>query len=91
MTQTSKLPGEPHFNIPLSAKLFRLVTLKDGWDSYDGKPPTKEALKAIESIQVVPNSDGGVQFEFVIDGETHELKFGPDGNMSLWRTTTHRI
>lgn len=59
-----------------------LLSLRDGWDSYDGKPITKEAMLAVDSVSVVPCSDGGLQLELHRDGFDIEICIGPDGRIA---------
>jgi hypothetical protein len=58
-----------------------LSELKDDWDSYGGKSPTREALasarKCLSSIHVAPMSDGGLQ----IDLGNAEVVIAPDGKV----------
>ena len=60
----------------------QLRSLKPGWDSYGGKPITEEAIAAVDTLAVVPCSNGGVQIEMHRDGWDFEVYFGPDGKMT---------
>lgn len=59
-----------------------LSDLKDGWDSYNGKAPTTEALTTaracLAGIHVSPLSDGGLQ----IDLGDAEVVIDPHGKIA---------
>jgi hypothetical protein len=60
-------------------KFAKLATLKAGWDSYGAPPISAEAIQRarrwLESVHVVPTSDGGVQIEWNRDGVEVEVYF----------------
>jgi hypothetical protein len=59
----------------------RLAKLKDDWDSYGGKAPTKEAMEAVRrclsNISVYPMGDGGIQ----IDLDDGAIVITPEGKV----------
>ncbi len=57
----------------------KLAELKDGWDSYGGKPITTAAILALESFSVVPCSDGGIDLVSYRDGLELSIEIQPDG------------
>lgn len=61
------------------AKVADLAGLGHNWDSYGAAPPTNEALAILRNTAVVPTKDGGVQFEWHVNGWEVELEFGFDG------------
>ena len=63
-------------------KLEELAMLKDGWDSYDGKAPTAEAMKTVSYFTTVPLSNGGLQVEVHAGGADVEIEIDPDGNIN---------
>ena len=48
--------------------LTEVAKLQDGWDSYGGKAPTRQAIESatalLTRIQPVPTSDGGLQLDY---------------------------
>ncbi len=73
---------------PELASIRRLAALRYGWDSHDGIAPTHESMNAARRAvyalrehppQVVPTSNGGVQFEWHEVGVDIEFELGPDG------------
>ncbi|HMA19537.1 MAG TPA: hypothetical protein VKO87_01975, partial [Gemmatimonadaceae bacterium] len=69
-------PASPSKNIVRGLEGMR--DLKDGWDTYDGKKPTEAAIAAVESMQAVPVSSGGIQLDW---GEFQSVEIGPDGKV----------
>lgn len=76
----------PEQAIVWDRKLTELSRLEKGWDSYDAKPPTPEALRAARGFLdglglawIVPCSDGGVQVEWHVNGVDVEVTFQPNG------------
>jgi hypothetical protein len=70
----------------LNAKLDSFLTLKNGWDGYGGKAPTKKVVEKAKEIasllpihnwQAVPASNNSIQLEF------HNLEFDLEIYISL--------
>jgi hypothetical protein len=66
----------------------QLDSLTDGWDSYEGRAITKEAMTAAtralialrdHAPSIVPTAQGGVQLEWHVARVDMEIEFGPDG------------
>jgi hypothetical protein len=65
----------------LDARLAELAQLKPNWDSYGGKPPTKEALAVAERLTFTPTSDGGILVELSVPDTWAELLITPEGHI----------
>lgn len=66
-----------------------LLALEKDWDSYGGERITAEAIHVVRNGAVVPRTDGGVTFEWHINGWDVELDFGPDGvPVCYWQERT---
>lgn len=59
-----------------------LSALGEGWDSYDGKPITNEAIATVEQIAAVPLGSGGIQLELHRDGFDIEICIAADGRIA---------
>ncbi|HXE71465.1 MAG TPA: hypothetical protein VNO81_02300 [Candidatus Nitrosotenuis sp.] len=69
---------------------------EEGWDSYDGRPLTKEALRkglavlafieayGLPAPFVAPTSSGGILFEWQREDIDAQLEVGPGGEVSLY-------
>lgn len=53
--------------------------LRTNWDGYGARPVSEEALNVMRSTGCCPLVDGGVQFEWHVNGWTTEIEFGSDG------------
>jgi len=63
-----------------------LLELKEGWDTYSGKPISKKSLDAareflLKHVNIIPCSSGGVQIEWHCHGIDLELMFDADGKL----------
>jgi len=64
-----------------TAALESLKELMPGWDGYDGKPTTKEAIDTATYMTVCPHSNGGLQIEMHAGGVDIEIEVAPDGKV----------
>jgi len=62
-------------------RLHELATLESNWDGYGAKRITDAALAQADSLEVVPQSDGGVQLELHRAGDDLEISIGPGGKI----------
>lgn len=61
---------------------------RPGWDSYDAKTITTEAIATVRSIYVVPCAHGGIQLEIHRDAFNIEIEIGADGRI-IGTTVAH--
>lgn len=65
----------------MTSPLEVLANLKQGWDGYDGRPITEQAMNAARHLAFVPMNNGGVQIEFHAGGIDFEIEIQPDGKV----------
>jgi hypothetical protein len=72
------------------AKLEELARLPPGWNTYDGKPTTEDALRRAQSIvdkdsdlptHIIPAGDGGVTLGW---GSWLDIDIEPDGWVTVF-------
>lgn len=92
--------SEPRWLVPVLSQLFEFVALPENWDSYGGRPLTREnlevALQVLEQVMevdteppwVVPLPSGGVQFEWHREGLDAEIVIDRASSMVLITTET---
>lgn len=56
----------------MNAQLEALTKLKDGWDGYDGVPPTKAAIDTCRLLHFTPMSGGAILIELHGRGRSGE-------------------
>ncbi len=61
--------------------LDELQQLKDGWDGYDGVPPSEAALMTARYLNYTPMSNGGITIELHAGGISIEIEVGPHGRV----------
>ena len=66
----------------------RLLDLPENWNSYGALPISGAAIKAAESMSIVPTCNGGVQLEWHINGHDIEIEFAQDGTV---RSISHEV
>lgn len=81
-------PGQaPKLPMELIARLESFSTLRDNWDSYGGKPISRQAIdtakRIVDGIHAVPTPHGGVQLELDYAGLRVAVEIGPDGEPCL--------
>ena len=52
-----------------------------GWDSYGGRPTTKEAKATVQQINFVPLSNGGLRVDF--NNEEAVVEINEDGQITM--------
>ncbi len=71
------------------AVLADLAKLPYNWDSYGSSKISKEAIKALDNIHVVPTSIGGWILEMRLSGADVDIEITPDGTVdSVWHKRT---
>jgi hypothetical protein len=74
-------------------KFRHIAALGENWDSYGAHPIAPAAIAAARNfldwgltgyVSVVPSSDSGVQLEWHYSGADIEVKFAPDGAVSVF-------
>ena len=69
-------------------KFARIAVLPENWDSYGAPRVSADAIRRaarwLESVAVVPCSDGGVQLEWHSDGVDFEIVFSANGDIEAW-------
>lgn len=63
------------------ADLRSFLELEEGWDSYGGKPTTRQAVDTAEALSFVPTSRGGVQVELHAGGADVEIEISSTGKV----------
>lgn len=58
-----------------------LRVLEQNWDGYQAPPPGETVIKAVESLNLVPMNNGGVQAEWHVQGHCVEVEFDQFGEI----------
>jgi len=59
----------------------RLRALTQDWDGHGAPPVTRAALNVVAALHIVPRGNGGVQFEWHVNGQDVEISVGPSGRL----------
>jgi hypothetical protein len=74
-------------------KLEELRKLDPNWDGYNGIPPSKEAISAakrfMDSLFIVPSTDGGVQLEWHVHDVDLEIFLNLMGPLRISHSIIH--
>jgi len=102
LTSTSLSKENLRFTVPkaIAEKLDQLASLRDGWDSYRAKAPSRAARNRAASlvgdfvaplvargchIEIGPALDGGIVLALECDGRELDLRVDNDGALSIGR------
>lgn len=79
------MPRQPIDPDALEAVLAELAALPPGWNSYNAKPVTPQAIETVRGLltylSIVPTSIGGLQIEGHAKGQDFEVEIAPDGTI----------
>ena len=74
----------------MAHNLDELLHLKDGWDGYDGVPPSQAALITARYLNYTPMSNGGIMIELHAGGMDIEIEVNPDGRVDDVNVSPHQ-